>query len=168
MSVIADVYLLLGANLGNRTALLNQAIEEIAQEIGQIVKASAVYETAAWGDKSQPNYLNQVLRVTTSLQPLQLLEKINAIEKKLGRERMVKWEARLIDIDILLYSDQVIDKPNLQVPHPHLPNRRFALVPLQEIAPFLIHPVAKRTVTELLNDTPDRLPVQYYETKASI
>lgn len=164
MSDKVDVYLLLGTNLGNRTVLLSRALEEITREIGPISQASSIYETAAWGNQNQPNYLNEVVRIATSLQPHRLLEITNAIERKLGRERVVKWEARPIDIDILLYGDQIIDMPNLQVPHPHLPNRRFALVPLQEIAPAVIHPVTNKTITELLGDTPDRLSVQRYKT----
>nr|WP_255539715.1 2-amino-4-hydroxy-6-hydroxymethyldihydropteridine diphosphokinase [Parapedobacter sp. ISTM3] len=163
MPVDADTYLLLGTNMGNRILLLQQARNEIAQEIGSIAKMSSIYETAAWGNEDQPNFLNQVVLVTTPLQPHPLLEKINAIEKKLGRQRVKKWESRPIDIDILWYADQLIDEVNLQVPHMHLPDRRFALIPLQEIAPSLIHPASKKTVTEMLNDSPDRLPVHLYK-----
>jgi len=154
----------LGTNLGDRTALLNQALDEIAREIGNISKTSSIYETAAWGDESQPSYLNAAIAVTTSLQPLRLLERANDIEKRLGRERAVKWEARPIDIDILLYGDRIIDEPLLQIPHPHLPIRRFALVPLQEIAPHFVHPIYRKSITELLGETPDRLPVRHYKT----
>ncbi len=137
LATMEETYLLLGTNLGDRIALLNNALTAIAREIGIIRKLSSVYETAAWGKEGQPNYLNQAVLVITPLTPLQLLEKINTIEKNLGRKRVVKWESRPIDIDILGYADQIIDTPDLQVPHPHLPNRRFALIPLQEIAPFL-------------------------------
>ncbi|WP_229738941.1 2-amino-4-hydroxy-6-hydroxymethyldihydropteridine diphosphokinase [Parapedobacter pyrenivorans] len=163
MSVTVDVYLLLGTNMGNRIALLEQARNEITREIGITRKISSVYETRAWGDESQPNYLNQVVLSTTLLHPLQLLKKINTIEKKMGRTRVNKWESRPIDIDILYYADRIIDEPTLQVPHPHLPNRRFALIPLQEIAPQLIHPTSKKTTVELLSETADQLSVQLYK-----
>ncbi len=163
MSVTVDAYLLLGTNMGNRIAMLDRARNEIAQEIGSTLEISSVYETGAWGDESQPNYLNQVVLAVTSLQPRQLLEKINAIEKKLGRTRIKKWESRPIDIDILYYGNHIVDEPDLHVPHPHLPNRRFALIPLQEIAPLLIHPVSQKTTTELLNQTADQLSVRLYK-----
>ena len=159
-----EVYLLLGTNLGNREELLNRALASITQDIGKIRSCSSIYETAAWGNEDQPSYLNQVARVATSLSPLQLLKKINAIEKNLGRERIAKWESRPIDIDILLYADQIINKPKLQIPHPHLPNRRFALIPLQEIAPSLVHPVFNISITDLLERTSDQLAVQLYQT----
>ncbi|SEL58041.1 2-amino-4-hydroxy-6-hydroxymethyldihydropteridine diphosphokinase [Parapedobacter koreensis] len=163
--VVANAYLLLGTNMGDRITLLQQAYHEIAGDIGDIINMSSIYETAAWGNKDQPDYLNQVVAVATLLQPLPLLEKINAIEKKMGRQRIKKWEPRPIDIDILWYADQIINEAHLQVPHPHLPNRRFALMPLQEIAPLLIHPLSKKTVTEMLNHTPDHLPVHLYKHK---
>ena len=166
MSVTVDVYLLLGTNMGDRVALLERARNEIAREIGTTPKISAVYETRAWGDESQPNYLNQVVLTITPLLPLQLLKKIHAIEEKMGRTRIRKWESRPIDIDILYYANRIIDEPSLQVPHPHLPNRRFALIPLQEIAPQLIHPTYQKTTNELLSQTTDQLSVQLYKPHA--
>jgi len=160
--MVNNVYLLLGTNLGDRAALLDCAIHSLSLTAGKIIRVSSRYETAAWGEPGQPDYLNQVVQLATSLSPLQLLEKIHDIEKQLGRERIKKWEPRLIDIDILLYADCIIDKPNLQIPHPHLPNRKFALIPLQEIAPHLIHPQHKKTITELLECTPDSLAVRQY------
>lgn len=156
-------YLLLGTNLGNRTALLDLAVHNLAEEAGEISGISAIYESAAWGKRDQPDYLNQVVRLTTPLTPLQLLKITQGIERKLGRERHQKWEPRLIDIDILLYADRVVNHPRLQIPHPHLPNRRFALAPLQEIAPNTVHPVLQKTITELLASTPDTLGVQRYK-----
>ncbi len=158
-------YLLLGSNLGDRVALLKKALAAIDHEVGTVSRASSVYETGAWGNENQPNYLNQVLQVATSLEPLQLLEKTQAIEKKMGRRRNLKWESRSIDIDILLYGDHLIDVPGLCIPHPLLPQRRFALVPLQEIAPMLKHPVSQKTITDLLDESTDRLPVQLYKTE---
>ncbi|WP_188751665.1 2-amino-4-hydroxy-6-hydroxymethyldihydropteridine diphosphokinase [Parapedobacter defluvii] len=160
-----DTYLLLGTNMGNREALLTQARAEITDEIGSLTRVSSIYETAAWGNENQPNYLNQVIQVTTQLPPFRLLEKIQAIEKKMGRKRHIKWEARLIDIDILFYGDYIINMPDLKVPHPHLAERNFALIPLQEIAPFLVHPLSKKNITDLVKQTTDRLPVNRYKTE---
>ncbi len=165
--VTQQAYLLLGTNLGDREQLLHQALASIAQEIGLILQRSSIYETAAWGNENQPHYLNQVVSVATPLTPVQLLHAVNGIERKMGRQRVSKWESRLIDIDILFYADQLIDLPNLQIPHPQLPNRRFALVPLQEIAPFLIHPALNLSVSNLLARTSDHLTVQRYQTNTT-
>lgn len=162
MLVTTNAYLLLGTNMGDRVALLSRARNEISHEIGTLRRISSIYETDAWGNEEQPSYLNQVVLAATPLQPLQLLEKINGIEKRLGRIRVNKWESRLIDIDILYYANQVINQATLQVPHPHLANRRFALAPLQEIAPGFIHPVSGKTTTELLNYTSDKLAVRLF------
>lgn len=162
MPVTTNAYLLLGTNMGDRITQLNRARGEIAREIGTLRQISSIYETDAWGNKDQPSYLNQVVVAATLLKPLHLLQKINIIERDMGRIRINKWESRLIDIDILYYADQVISEPDLQVPHPYLPDRRFALTPLQEIAPALIHPVLGRTSTELLNQTSDQLAVRLF------
>lgn len=162
MLITTDTYLLLGTNMGDRVALLSRARLEITQEIGTLRCVSSIYETDAWGNKDQPRYLNQVVLAATPLQPSQLLEKINGIEKRLGRIRLNKWESRLIDIDILYYANQVVNDTNLQIPHPHLPDRRFALTPLQEIAPQLVHPILGKTTTDLLHLTSDQLAVRLF------
>ena len=163
VSETKNIYLLLGSNMGDRVPLLQQALAEINNQVGDVVRVSSIYETAAWGNENQPNFLNQVVQVNTSVSPRALLKKTQAIEQQLGRERHVKWEARLIDIDILFYGDQVIDLPDLQIPHPHLAARNFTLVPLNEIAPTWIHPVTKQTITELLAQTTDPLSVYLYK-----
>lgn len=163
-SQTTDTYLLLGTNMGDRPALLTQALAEIAHEIGIITRISSIYETAAWGNENQAPYLNQVVKVTTIFSAEEVLGKSQAIEKKLGRERHAKWEARLMDIDILFYGNKVIDTDELKVPHPYLAQRRFTLAPLQEIAPHYLHPVLHKTVTELLDLVPDPLPVAPYHT----
>lgn len=162
MLVTTNAYLLLGTNMGDRVAQLNRARNEIIKEIGTLHGTSSIYETDAWGNEGQPSYLNQVVGVSTPLPPLQLLEKINAIERQMGRIRVSKWESRLIDIDILYYADKVVDEANLQIPHPYLPDRRFALTPLQEIVPDFVHPILGKTTTELLNGTTDQLAVRLF------
>lgn len=153
-------YLLLGSNLGNRKARLTQARRDLATTAGHITAASALYETAAWGLEDQPAFLNQVLAIETELSAPALLAACLAAEQQQQRERIVRWAARTLDVDILLFGQEIIDSPSLTVPHPALPGRRFALVPLAEIAPQLVHPALHLTVTELLAACPDTLAVR--------
>lgn len=152
-------YLLLGSNLGDRAAYLQQAQRALATTAGKIVAASAYYETAAWGLEDQPAFLNQVLAVRTELPAAALLAACLATEQQAGRERRQRWGSRTLDVDILLYESEIIATPTLIVPHPALPARRFALVPLAEIAPQLVHPQLHQTVAELLARCPDPLAV---------
>ncbi len=156
----ALTYLLLGSNLGDRAARLAQARHDLAATAGQLTAASALYETAAWGLEAQPAFLNQVLAVETELAAPALLAACLAAEQQQGRERRVRWAARTLDVDILLFGQEIIATPSLTVPHPALPARRFALVPLAELAPQLVHPKLRRTIAELLADCPDTLAVQ--------
>jgi len=153
-------YLLLGSNLGDRAALLHNAVQHLAATAGPVEAASALYETAAWGLADQPAYLNQAVRLRTSLAPAALLAACLATEQQAGRTRRIRWDARTLDVDILLYDDLVLDSPQLQIPHPRLPERRFALVPLAEIAAGVMHPALHQTVTELLAACADALAVQ--------
>jgi 2-amino-4-hydroxy-6-hydroxymethyldihydropteridine diphosphokinase len=164
MSTAVTAYLLLGSNLGNRPALLAAAWQQLAAAVGPITAASALYETAAWGREDQPAYLNQALALTTHLEPLELLTCCQAVEQAAGRERIERWGSRTLDVDILLFGDAQIDLPTLTVPHPRLAERRFALVPLAEIAPDLVVPGYWRAVSQLLGECPDMLPVQVART----
>ncbi|WP_187263878.1 2-amino-4-hydroxy-6-hydroxymethyldihydropteridine diphosphokinase [Pontibacter beigongshangensis] len=159
---MADIYLLLGGNLGNRPAFLQQARESLAIEVGAITSSSRLYETAAWGKTDQPAFLNQVLRLRTELQPEQVLLAIHRIEQELGRERVEHWGARVIDIDILFYEDLVLQTQRLTIPHPQLHKRRFTLMPLVELAPELVHPVLQQTVKSLLENCEDALEVHEF------
>jgi 2-amino-4-hydroxy-6-hydroxymethyldihydropteridine diphosphokinase len=152
-------YLLLGSNIGDRAAHLQQAQQTLAATAGEIVAFSAFYETAAWGLEDQPAFLNQVLAIRTFLAAPALLAACLATEQQAGRERQQRWAARTLDVDILLYGDAIIATPTLIVPHPALPGRRFALTPLAEIAPKLVHPQLGQTVSELLAACPDPLAV---------
>lgn len=152
-------YLLLGSNLGDRAARLAQAHADLAATAGRLMAASSRYETAAWGLEDQPAFLNQVLAVETELDGPTLLAACQAAEQQQGRARRVHWGARTLDVDILLFGQEIIATPSLTVPHPALPARRFALVPLAELVPQLVHPQLHRTIAELLAACPDKLAV---------
>lgn len=160
------VYLLTGGNIGDRLNNLHQSCYWVERMIGSIIKKSSVYETAAWGKTDQSAFLNQVLWVTSELTAHYILKTILLIEEKMGRKRMEKMGPRTIDIDILFYNAQIIALRDLTIPHPEIANRRFVLEPLHEIAPSLVHPVFEKTITELLNDCPDRLEVHLFKPEA--
>jgi len=156
-------YLLTGSNLGDRQAALDSAAEGLEREAGKILNRSAYYETAAWGKTDQPAFLNQALAVQTGLNPKQVLRRALKVEKQMGRVREEKYGPRVIDIDLIFFDQQILHLPFLRLPHPQVQNRRFALIPLVEIAPDFIHPVLHKTVTELLVDCKDELPVVKWE-----
>ena len=148
--------------MGVRSENLRQAADLIQERCGMVLKRSALYETAAWGLREQPAFLNQALLIQTSLAPEALLHCLLEIEQVMGRERQEKYGPRLIDIDILLYNHLQLHSETLAIPHPQLPNRRFALACLEELAPQLRHPGTGLTISELLAACPDELGVQKY------
>lgn len=160
-------FLLLGSNLNDRSALLLRAKEEISMLTGEILQESSVYESEPWGFQSDKRFLNQVVKIETELAPAEVLVKILQIESKLGRQRTGEkgYESRLIDIDILFYNDEIIRKNSLTIPHPKIPERMFTLLPLNELAPSLIHPESGKSVSELLKACPDTLHVYLYKPK---
>lgn len=153
-------YLLIGGNLGDRVQNLAIARSLIEKELGDIVKASSIYETASWGIMEQPDFLNQVILVETKFSPEKTMKLIHSIENNMGRIRTHKNASRVIDIDILFFNDEVINGDGLTIPHPEIQNRKFALIPMNEIACDHIHPVFKKSIKNLLSTSPDMLEVK--------
>ena len=152
-------FLLLGTNLGDRKKNLSIARNAIEVSVGTLLKASSIYQTAAWGKTDQPDFLNQALEIQTSLSPEEVLAEILKIEYTMGRTRDQHWGERIIDIDILLFEKEMISSTALKIPHPELASRRFALEPLAEIAGDVMHPVLQLTIQAMLEQCPDLLEV---------
>jgi 2-amino-4-hydroxy-6-hydroxymethyldihydropteridine diphosphokinase len=152
---LTEVYLLLGSNLNEPALQLAIARKLITKQVGLIVSESHEYRSAPWGVIDQPDFLNQVLCVQTSFSALELLACLQQIELKMGRERIVKWGSRIIDIDILYFGNDIITNSHLKIPHPELQNRRFTLIPLCDLAPEFIHPVFNISNKTLLNRCTD-------------
>lgn len=155
-------YLLIGGNLGERVMNLDKAKAFISNDIGKIINASSIYETASWGITEQPDFLNQVLLIETRLYAKQLLHKIFSIENKMGRVRTQKNASRIIDIDILFFNDHLINEPGLTIPHPEIQHRKFALIPMTEIAPGFVHPLLEMQMKDILSTSKDTLEVKLY------
>jgi 2-amino-4-hydroxy-6-hydroxymethyldihydropteridine diphosphokinase len=151
------IYILLGSNKGNRSEQINIALAEITALLGPSVAVSSLYETQPWGFNHEQTFFNQAAAFITSMNPFDLMNKFLEIEKKMGRIRTAeKNTERIIDIDILLYGKDIINQNNLIVPHPLLCERRFALVPLEEIASQVLHPLYRKTIWQLLLECDDK------------
>lgn len=154
-------YLLLGGNIGNSLQVFLQCHKQISTEVGEISLMSSCYESEPWGFNHKSKFANQVLKVSTLLDPFQLLEKCQLIERQFGRKRSSDdgYQARIIDIDILFFNDLILDGDNLEIPHPRLHLRRFTLLPFDEINSNFIHPKFNKSISRLLSDCPDKSEV---------
>jgi 2-amino-4-hydroxy-6-hydroxymethyldihydropteridine diphosphokinase len=159
--MIHILYLSLGSNLGDRLANIQTAISLLPPKILPLAQSS-VYESEPWGYADQPAFLNQALRAETSLAPLATLEYLKGIEASMGRQKTIRYGPRLIDLDILFYDDITLDTPGLTIPHSHLAERAFVLVPLAEIAPDLTHPRLGKTIRQLIS-TIDSTGLKLYQ-----
>lgn len=148
--------------MGNSKASLSKAVVQIGKYIGKVIRKSGLYSTAAWGNTNQPDFLNQVIIVETKLSAPQTMQSILAIEEKMGRIRTIKNAPRIIDIDILFFNKEIINQPQLTVPHPQIQNRRFVLVPLNQLSPNFKHPLLNKTVHQLLINCRDKLNVKKF------
>lgn len=165
---LQEAGLLLGANLGNRYQNLTKARVFLEERLGPVLRASSVYETAAWGGVSTVAYLNQVLVFETDMAPEQLLAHCLEVEQLLGRERRERWGDRLMDIDILFYGQQQVQQAALVIPHPRMAERAFVLQPLVEVAAGWQHPSLQLSAAALLAQCSDTLEVKVWEGEETV
>ncbi|HMK55169.1 MAG TPA: 2-amino-4-hydroxy-6-hydroxymethyldihydropteridine diphosphokinase [Dissulfurispiraceae bacterium] len=148
---MAVVYIGIGSNLGDKEGYCRDAVERMAPEGVRVRKISRPYCTKPWGVEDQPYFVNMAVEAETDLSPELLLSALKKIEIEMGRQAGERWGPRLIDLDILFYGDSIISLPELEIPHPLMHKREFALLPLLEIAPDLLHPVLKASIRQLVN-----------------
>ena len=157
------IYLGLGSNRGDRLAFIESAIDYISRiDLTSLLRVSSVYETEPWGIRDQNFFLNCVTEITTGLDAHVLSGKLKDVEKLIGRTNSSKWHEREIDIDLLFYGDMIVNSNDLRVPHAEVENRKFVLVPLNEIVPELVHPVSGKTIAKLLEVSKDDLEVKLF------
>lgn len=154
--------ILMGSNEGDRTSYLCEAIHLMDLGIGEVLRESAYYETAAWGHTDQPDFLNKAVELYSDMAPPEVMQALLHIEQEMGRIRTGKWAQRTIDLDMIYAGDEVISLPALTVPHPEMQRRRFVLVPVCDLWPEFLHPVLKLRNRELLTRCEDPLEVRPY------
>ena len=157
-----------GTNIENRFANLQKANFNLERIVGKIIKDSPIYETAAWGNEDQNDFLNQALLLETEFSARRVMHEILSLEYKMGRNRELKWQPRIIDIDIIFFDHEVIQKKSLTVPHEHMHNRRFVLQPLVDIIPDFVHPSLQKSIRQLLEDCADPLEVKEWKNTSSV
>ncbi len=164
MRQMAKVYFLIGGNLGDREQILSKTVSLLNERVGRIVKLSSIFETEPWGFQHELSFLNQVVFCETDLLPLEVLNITQSIEQDLGRVRKKnRYSERTIDVDLLFYDDLIMDTERLELPHPRMGERMFALAPLAEIAPNFIHPVIKKTILEIKKHCSDSSIVKKFK-----
>lgn len=151
----------LGSNIGNREKNILTALQLLSEAV-KIIKVSSIYETEPVGFKNQPKFLNIVVSIDTNLSPQNLLKNCLEIEASMGRKRLIHWGPRLIDIDILTYNNIYIDEENLKIPHPFITERKFVLVPIEEINPQIM--IKEKLITDLIKDCPDKTIIEKYKS----
>ncbi len=149
----------MGGNQGRVDETMRQATKMIEATLGRVVQQSSIYATKAWGPIPQPDFLNQAIEVQTVFPPEFVLNSILKIEKYFGRKRDVKYGPRTLDIDILFYGNCIVNRTHLSIPHPEIQNRKFALIPLNEMRANFVHPILKKTMSQLLKECKDELDV---------
>lgn len=161
-----SVFILLGSNLGNRESLIDKACVMIGEKCGEIMEKSSLYESEPWGFEAEQWFLNQVIRISTTMQPDELMTVLLSIEKALGRDRQVihdGYASRTMDLDILYCGNQIVVTKMVTAPHPRLHQRRFTLLPLCELAPDMVHPVLNLTNSQLLERCEDTGKVRQFK-----
>jgi len=156
-----NIIILLGSNLGDRLANLQQAITSIAS-FSTILQQSNIYQTAAWGNTDQADFLNQAIEIQTNQTAENLMHALLAIESQMGRVRLQKWEPRIIDLDIIFYESEIHTTDFIQIPHPEMQNRAFVLKPLLDLIPNFEHPILKQSISQLWEKCPDQLEVSLF------
>jgi len=160
---MSKVIFLIGGNLGDRVKILKDSINYLESEIGEISQVSSIFETEPWGFTHELNFLNQVVVAETDLSPVQVLDRTQSIEQRMGRIRKKnRYSERTIDIDILFYDKQIFQSDRLELPHPRLQERMFALMPLNEIVSDLVHPVFNKTIGQIMDECDDKLEVKRF------
>jgi 2-amino-4-hydroxy-6-hydroxymethyldihydropteridine diphosphokinase len=157
-----DIYLSLGSNIGDRALNISRAIESLPVHGVHVVQQSSPYETEPVELRDQEWFLNGVIEVETKLTPQRLMQALLEIERSMGRLRLTPKGPRVIDMDILLFGSTILHEPGLEIPHPRMAERRFVLVPFAEIAAGAMHPILKKTIAQLLDETPDRSEVRLF------
>jgi 2-amino-4-hydroxy-6-hydroxymethyldihydropteridine diphosphokinase len=164
--IMTEVILGLGSNIGDREKFLSEALRYIKDEAGEVVRSSSLWETEPWGFESEGAFINMAVSITTSLEPEKFLVVLHSIEERLGRHRSGKgFQSRTIDIDILFWGEEIIKMKELIIPHQSIAERRFVLVPLEEIAPDFRHPGNHFTVLEMLHQCSDTSYVRFYKAQ---
>tara|TARA_B110000914_G_C15374384_1_gene404665 strand:+ start:212 stop:706 length:495 start_codon:yes stop_codon:yes gene_type:complete len=151
-----------GSNLGNRQSHLEYALAALSS-IGKVIDYSNIYESEAWGNVPQQNFLNQIIVVSTNIEPLECLKNIQEIENSRDRKREIHWGPRTLDIDILFYDQEIINTPALIIPHPFIEKRLFVLVPLSEILAKYVHPILNESILNILKNCDDKTNVVLYK-----
>jgi len=162
-------YIIFGSNLGDRLYNLQEALNLLQKSNIQVIASSPIYQTKAWGNVNQDDFLNMVLKIETSFKPQKLLKVLLKTELQMGRKRgEEQWLPRIIDLDILYFNEEIVNLPNLKIPHPYIAQRRFTLIPLTDIAADFVHPVLLETNKKLLKNCSDHSEVIKTDNTLSI